>query len=63
MHVLQSTSVAFLYIFALLQAAVAVPDEGGTITVHSATQTVDAVQRSVATTLGIPFHQVEYPLI
>jgi Molybdopterin-binding domain of aldehyde dehydrogenase len=40
------------------QAALAVPDEGGTITVHSATQSVDAVQRSVATTLGIPFHQV-----
>jgi len=35
-----------------------VPDEGGSITVHSATQSVDAVQRVVASTLGIPFHQV-----
>lgn len=41
------------------QAAVAVPDEGGSITVHSATQSVDAVQRVVASTLGIPFHQVQ----
>ena len=34
------------------------PDEGGTMTVHSATQSVDAVQRAVAATLGAPFHQV-----
>ena len=44
----------------MLQAAVAVPDEGGTITVHSATQSVDAVQRAVAATLGAPFHQVPH---
>ena len=40
------------------QAAVAVPDEGGTMTVHSATQSLDAVQRAVAAALGTPFHQV-----
>lgn len=40
------------------QAAVAVPGEGGFITVHSATQSLDTVQRCVAATLGIPHHQV-----
>ena len=40
------------------QSAVAVPDEGGSITIHSATQSLDAMQRAVAVILGIPFHQV-----
>ncbi len=39
------------------QAAVAVPDEGGTITVHSATQSLDAVQQAVAATLSVAQHQ------
>ncbi len=34
------------------------PDEGGTMTIHSATQSIDAVQRAVACTLGVPHHQV-----
>lgn len=45
-----------------VQAAVAVPDEGGTITVHSATQSLDAVQRAVANTLGVAHHQVLGPV-
>ena len=40
------------------QAAVAVPGEGGCLTVHSATQSLDAVQASVAQALGMPANQV-----
>ena len=35
------------------QAAVAAPDEGGTMVVHSATQSLDTVQHAVAKTLGL----------
>ena len=40
------------------QAAVAIPDEGGSMLVHSATQGLDAVQASVAKALGCPMNQV-----
>ncbi|KAK9795562.1 hypothetical protein WJX73_009750 [Symbiochloris irregularis] len=40
------------------QAAVAVPGEAGSMTVHAATQSLDAVQGSVATALGVPMHQI-----
>ena len=40
------------------QAAVAVPDEGGMMTVHCATQSLDVVQGSVATALGVPQNHI-----
>ena len=40
------------------QAAVASPDEGGTMVVHSATQSLDTVQRAVAKTLGVAENKV-----
>lgn len=40
------------------QGAVVLPDEGGTFTVTSSTQSLDAVQKAVAETLGIPWHKV-----
>lgn len=40
------------------QAAVAQPDEGGTIVVHSATQSLDTVQRAVAHALGVSVNKV-----
>lgn len=40
------------------QAAVAQPDEGGMMTVHSATQYLDTVQVAVATALGVPMGHV-----
>ena len=40
------------------QAAVAVPGEDGCLTVHSATQSLDAVQASVAQALGMPANKV-----
>ena len=40
------------------QAAVAVPEEDGCLTVHSATQSLDAVQASVAQALGMPANKV-----
>ncbi len=40
------------------QAAVAAPDEGGTLVVHSATQSLDTVQRAVARTLGLQDNKV-----
>ncbi|KAL3141630.1 hypothetical protein ABBQ32_004865 [Trebouxia sp. C0010 RCD-2024] len=40
------------------QAAVVLPDEAGTFTVTSSTQSLDAVQKAVAETLGIPWHKV-----
>ena len=36
----------------------AAPDEGGTLVVHSATQSLDTVQRAVAKTLGLPDNKV-----
>lgn len=40
------------------QGALVLPDEGGTFTVTSSTQSLDAVQKAVAETLGIPWHKV-----
>lgn len=34
------------------------PDEGGTIVVHSATQSLDTVQRAVAHALGVTVNKV-----
>ena len=42
----------------MLQAAIAAPDEGGTMVVHSATQSLDTVQRAVARTLGVSLNKV-----
>ena len=36
----------------------AAPDEGGTMVVHSATQSLDTVQRAVAKTLGVADNKV-----
>ena len=36
----------------------AAPDEGGTLVVHSATQSLDTVQHAVAKTLGLPDNKV-----
>jgi len=40
------------------QGALVLPDEAGTFTVTSSTQCLDAVQKAVAETLGIPWHKV-----
>ena len=40
------------------QCAVAEPAEGGGMTVHSSTQTLDGVQSAVARALGVPSHMV-----
>ena len=40
------------------QGALVLPDEAGTFTVTSSTQSLDAVQKAVAETLGIPWHKV-----
>ena len=40
------------------QGALVLPDEAGTFTVTSSTQNLDAVQKAVAETLGIPWHKV-----
>jgi xanthine dehydrogenase large subunit len=40
------------------QNAVAEVGEGGTVTVHSSTQTLDGVQQAVARALGIKAHAV-----
>jgi len=40
------------------QAALAVPDEGGAILVHSSTQCIDMVQTAVAAALGLPYNKV-----
>ncbi len=40
------------------QVAMAEPGENGTLTVHSATQSLDAVQSAVAAVLGLPFNQI-----
>lgn len=40
------------------QGAVVLPDEAGTFTVTSSTQSLDGVQKAVAETLGIPWHKV-----
>lgn len=40
------------------QAAVAEPQEAGTILVHSSTQSIDGVQSAVARALGVPAHNV-----
>ena len=40
------------------QAAVAVPGENGCLSVHSATQSLDAFQASVAQALGMPANKV-----
>ena len=40
------------------QGTVVLPDEAGTFTVTSSTQSPDAVQKAVAETLGIPWHKV-----
>eukprot|EP00884_Botryococcus_braunii_P010388 jgi/Botrbrau1/19350/Bobra.0073s0075.1 len=41
------------------QAAVAIPDEGGSMLVHSSTQCVDMVHGAVADVLGLPFNKVQ----
>ena len=40
------------------QGAVVLPDEAGTFTVTSSTQSLDGVQKAVAETLGITLHKV-----
>ena len=40
------------------QAAVVEPQEGGTYTIHSSTQTLDGVQSAAARALGIPAHSI-----
>ena len=40
------------------QVALALPDEDGAVTVHSATQSVDMVQFAVSRALGLPAHKV-----
>ena len=40
------------------QAALALPDEGGAILVHSSTQCIDMVQTAVAAALGLPYNKV-----
>ncbi len=40
------------------QGALVLPDEAGTFTVTSSTQSLDAVQKAMAETLGIPWHKV-----
>ncbi|KAK9807521.1 hypothetical protein WJX72_001412 [[Myrmecia] bisecta] len=40
------------------QTAVVTPDEDGMFTVHSATQSLDAVQYAVAGVLGLPYHNI-----
>lgn len=42
-----------------LQNALAIPDEGGCIKVHTASQFIDAVQKAVAHALGVRQHSVE----
>lgn len=40
------------------QAAVAMPDEGGAMLVHSSTQCIDMIQTAVAAALNLPYNQV-----
>ena len=40
------------------QAAVAIPDEGGAMLVHSSTQCIDMIQTAVAAALNLPYNQV-----
>lgn len=40
------------------QAAVAIPDEAGSIHVQSSTQCIDMVHGAVADVLGLPFNKV-----
>ena len=40
------------------QAAVAMPDEGGAMLVHSSTQCIDMIQTGVAAALNLTYNQV-----
>ena len=40
------------------QAAIVVPGEDGCLTVHAATQSLDAVQQGLAMTLGMPANKI-----
>lgn len=47
------------HVYMETQVAVAVPGEEGTMTIHSGTQSLDAVQQAVAGVLGIQHHKVD----